>query len=269
MQGRSGDVAGPLHLNSTSVLRIRAAKTRIQANCARAEAICRRLTPQAAEPIRAAIAGVREAAEDVEQQLDRADRVEGWRVAAAVVFALMLGVVAALGCVEGPDGRRVLAPGARALVEHVLACGLPVASAAAAGEQPDYLEASRCHLELVGEQLGQRPAADPDRPRTPEKPAEGPAEPREGADRSAPPPPRAEPNAEHGRLVVRAAELERAGAPPAEVRRLAVEADALARELVHDAPQDPLTGEDEPAAVDESTEPEPELVHPAEGEVSP
>lgn len=210
MYRESGAVAGPLNLTDSAVLRIRAAKTRIEANCARAEAICRRLRPDEAEPIREAIFGVRAAAIDVDTELARAERAQGARSLGLVVVIVALMLLVSLGgCVDGPDGRRVLAPGARAIVEHVLTCGLPVASSAAAGEQPDYLEASRCHLELVGEQLGQRPAAE-----------------------EAPTPPRAKPNAEHGRLVVRAAELERAGAPRPEVRRAAVDADALARTLV-------------------------------------
>lgn len=105
-------------------------------------------------------------------------------VAMAWPIILVISVlVMASACVVGPDGRRVLSPGARAaggaVLEDVLACGLPLALGAVAGE-PDYVAAATCHLRRVGERLGQN----------------------EGAPVG---------TVEHGREVVRAAELEQAG----------------------------------------------------------
>lgn len=87
----------------------------------------------------------------------------------ACVSALALVLFCSLGCVTAPDGRRALAPGSRsfgaAQLEHVLRCGLPaIASALASGAPPDYLAASECHLDLIGEQLGRalETAPEPD-----------------------------------------------------------------------------------------------------------
>lgn len=110
----------------------------------------------------------------------------------ATVFALAL-----TSCTTLPDGRRALHPGARAVLEDVLACGVPLLSGALAGE-PDYLAASSCHLERVGQRLGR---AREDAPA---------------------------PTVDHGRDVVRAAELEQDG-ERREAQALALECESTAR----------------------------------------
>jgi hypothetical protein len=101
-----------------------------------------------------------------------------WPIALLITVMLL-----AASCGTTPDGRRALSPGARAaggaVLGDVLACGLPLLAGALAGE-PDYLGASSCHLRRVGERLGGRESA----------PA---------------------PSTDHGRAVLRAAELEQVG----------------------------------------------------------
>lgn len=113
--------------------------------------------------------------------------------ACALAFAL-----AVTSCTTLPDGRRGLHPGARAVLDDVLACGIPLLGDALAGK-PDYIAASRCHLERVGQRLGHAREAAP------------------------------VPTVEHGRDVVRAAELEQSG-ERREAEVLAFECESTARE---------------------------------------
>lgn len=83
----------------------------------------------------------------------------------ALTWPILLSLVLMLAaCVVGPDGRRVLSPGARAvgesMLEHVVRCGLQAGfgaavSAAANGGAPSeqvLLSASECHIQVAGEQ---------------------------------------------------------------------------------------------------------------------
>lgn len=82
----------------------------------------------------------------------------------AMIWPILLSLSLALagsGCVTGPDGRRVLSPGARAfgqaMLEQVLTCSVQAGltagmSAAANGGPPSeavLIEASRCHIDLA------------------------------------------------------------------------------------------------------------------------
>lgn len=113
-----------------------------------------------------------------------------------IIKMLVLLALCLPACITAPDGRRVIAPAGRAILDDVLACGLPLAIGAVAGE-PDYAAAATCHIERVGRRLGQ----------TSEAPKG---------------------TAEHGRDVVRAAELEQAGATR-QAKAVARECEATAR----------------------------------------
>lgn len=116
-----------------------------------------------------------------------------------ILFVTVL--IMASACVVGHDGRRSLSPEARAaggaILQDVLACGLPLALGAVAGE-PDYVQAATCHIERVSRRLGQTAEAAPVG------------------------------TVEHGRDVVRAAKLEQAG-ETREAKSVARECEATAR----------------------------------------
>lgn len=122
-------------------------------------------------------------------------------VALALPYLFIAALVMASGCVTGPDGRRVLSPGARAagaaVLEDVLACGAPLLLGALSGS-PDYLAASTCHLGRVGARIGRAIEAAP------------------------------VPSEDHGRDVIRAAVLEHDGHTKA-AKMLADECEETAR----------------------------------------
>lgn len=124
-----------------------------------------------------------------------------------VTLGMVLAAIVAIvltGCAN-------LSPGARAIggavLEDVLACGLPLAVGALAGE-PDYIAASSCHLQRVGDRIGR-------------------------ALESAP-----EPSIDHGREVIRAAELDQAG-EHRQARAVARECDATARAALGEGGAEP------------------------------
>lgn len=152
-----------------------------------------------------------------------------------LVALLSLAVASLAGCVIGPDGRRVLGPGARAtgeaMLEQVLVCGTQAGlaaavSAASSGGPPSeqvLLDASRCHLDLVRKQIERareraEPSIEHGRPRDPELEAFE----------------RAEPSVEHGRRMLEAQTLEDAGMHEA-AKGVARQCDRLARERLEGA----------------------------------